>query len=64
LYRFKEEIKEILENEIVSRYYFQKGRIENAFAYDTDIKKASEILNDNKQYTQILKGEIGNTKKQ
>lgn len=64
LYRFKDEIKELLENEIVSRYYYQRGRIENAFIYDTDIKKASEILNDSKQYSQILKGEIGNTKKQ
>jgi carboxyl-terminal processing protease len=64
LYRFKEEIKELLENEIVSRYYYQKGRIENSFMYDKDIKKASEILNDNKQYAQILKGETGNTKKQ
>lgn len=64
LYRFKEEIKELLENEIVSRYYYQRGRIENAFTYDADIKKASEILNDSKQYTQVLKGEIGNTKKQ
>jgi carboxyl-terminal processing protease len=64
LYRFKEEIKELLENEIVSRYYYQRGRIENAFTYDADIKKASEILNDSKQYAQVLKGEIGNTKKQ
>lgn len=64
LYRFKEEIKELLENEIVSRYYFQRGRIENAFTYDADIKKATEILNDNKQYSKILKGETGNTKKQ
>lgn len=64
LYRFKDEIKELLENEIVSRYYYQRGRIENSFAYDTDTKKAAEILNDNKLYSQILKGEFGNTKKQ
>lgn len=64
LYRFKEEIKELLENEIVSRYYFQRGRIENSFTYDLDIKKALEILNDNKLYSQVLKGESGNIKKQ
>lgn len=64
LYRFKEEIKELLENEIVSRYYFQRGRIENSFSHDLDIKKANEILNDNKLYSQILKGETGNIKKQ
>jgi carboxyl-terminal processing protease len=64
LYRFKEEIMELLENEIVSRYYFQKGRIENSFSYDEEIKKASEILNNSKLYSQVIKGETGNTKKQ
>lgn len=64
LYRFKEEIIELLENEIVSRYYFQRGRIENSFNYDFDIKKAAEILNDSITYARILKGEAGNIKKQ
>ncbi|MBA3901832.1 MAG: peptidase S41, partial [Bacteroidetes bacterium] len=56
LYRFKDEIKEILENEIVSRYYFQKGRIENALNYDAEILKATEALNNKSLYTSILAG--------
>lgn len=55
LYTFKDEIKEILENEIVSRYYYQKGRIESSIKYDTEIQKALEVL-ENKAYVSILDG--------
>ena len=54
LEKFKEEIKRTLENEIVSRYFFQTGRAEHAFNGDQDIKKAMEILKDNSQYNTIL----------
>jgi carboxyl-terminal processing protease len=53
----RDEIKSILEGEIVSRYYFQKGRLEAGFKYDPEVKKASSILNDQPLYTSILKGE-------
>ncbi len=54
LEKFKSEIKPLLENEIVSRYYFQKGRAIHAFRDDEFVKKALEILNDSKQYNTIL----------
>lgn len=57
LVRFKPEIKEFLENEIVSRYYFQKGRIEHFNRYDKDIEQAVKILDDKKLYQAILNGE-------
>lgn len=50
----KEEIKEILENEIVSRYYYQNGRIENSMSKDIRVIKAIEVLKDSSQYTSIL----------
>jgi carboxyl-terminal processing protease len=50
------EIQELLENEIVSRYYFQKGRIETGFQYDKEIAKAVEVLNDKTLYNSILSG--------
>ncbi|MBD78813.1 MAG: peptidase S41 [Crocinitomicaceae bacterium] len=50
----KEEIKSILENEIVSRYYFQSGRVENQLAKDKRLLKAVELLNDSKEYNSIL----------
>lgn len=55
LEKFKPEIVEILENEIVSRYYYQKGRAENLFKHDEDIFKAIEVLTDQTSYNTILK---------
>jgi carboxyl-terminal processing protease len=52
--KFKEEITEILSSEIVSRYYYQNGRAEQAFQFDLDIKKALEVLSDTKRVNTIL----------
>jgi carboxyl-terminal processing protease len=54
LEKFKSEIKMLLENEIVSRYYYQKGRAENSFTSDDYIKKALEILKNKAEYNTIL----------
>jgi carboxyl-terminal processing protease len=54
LIKNKEEIKELLQDEIVSRYYYQNGRIESSFDYDPDIKKGVEALTDKNVYTQIF----------
>ena len=51
------EIKTILEGEIVSRYFFQKGRLEASFKNDPDLLKASGLLNDQTLYSSILKGD-------
>jgi len=53
--KFKPEIKEIIENEIVSRYYYQRGRAENSFGNDDFVKKSMEILKNNSGYNKILK---------
>ena len=53
--RSKDEIKNILENEIVSRYYFQNGRIINGFTSDKSIAIAIEILQNSSRYNTILK---------
>ncbi len=50
----KTEIKELLEEEIVSRYTYEKGRIANSLKDDKDVLKAIEILSDNITYKQIL----------
>lgn len=41
---FRNEISELLEDEIVSRYYYQKGAIRAAINDDKGIKKAIEVL--------------------
>lgn len=54
LQKFKPEILEILESEIVSRYYLEKGIVESSFDNDNDIKAALEVFSDEAKYTKIL----------
>ena len=49
------EIASILENEIISRYYFENGRIINGFTSDKSVSKAVEILQNQNTYNSILK---------
>ena len=56
LIKFKSEIKMILENEIISRYYYQDGRIEQSLNSDPDVKEALQLLKNKKQYNEILAG--------
>lgn len=51
---FKAEIKELIESEIVSRYYFQKGQVSHSLANDKMVIKAIEVLNNSTQYKTIL----------
>jgi carboxyl-terminal processing protease len=51
---YKDEIKMLLEEEIVSHYHLDKGGIEAGFKYDDDIKKAAEILHNTDQYKKLL----------
>jgi carboxyl-terminal processing protease len=55
LEKFKAEIIEVLDNEIISRYYFQKGRAVDAFKNDDYIKKSKDVLKNSKEYNTILK---------
>ncbi len=44
LYKNKDEVKRLLQSEIVTRYYYQKGRIENGLRDDKEVKEAITIL--------------------
>lgn len=57
LKRSKDDIKLLLSNEIVSRYYFQRGRVVNRLYHsDNELDKALEILADiDTKYKPILK---------
>jgi len=57
----KDEIKQVLENEIASRYYFEKGRYEANFKYDKELSQAVRVMQDRELVASILKGE-GNYK--
>ena len=50
----KKEILSLLENEIVSRYYYQNGRIENGFASDPEVILALKAVKDPSVYSSIF----------
>lgn len=57
LAKYKSEIKDLLEQEIAARYYFQKGRLESSLRNDSEVKEAIKVLSDLKLYRSILAGQ-------
>ena len=53
----KEDVKEILTGEIMSRYFYQKGRIKAGLNFDIEVEKAIEVLKNKEEYSQILGNE-------
>lgn len=56
LEKSKEEISYLLADEIVSRYYYQRGRVENGLSSDQEVKKALEVLQNKSFYNDIVTG--------
>ena len=56
---FRPEITDLLEDEIISRYFYESGAIEWTIRKDDQILKARDILNNKEQYSSILKGTSG-----
>ncbi len=54
LERNKTVIKELLQEEIVARYYYDSGRLANALSHDLDISTALEYLSNKEKYQAIL----------
>ena len=54
LLKYKPEIKHLIEQEIASRYNYEKGRIANSLKDDNEVKKAIEILSDDAKYKSML----------
>lgn len=52
---FRDEIEMLLLEEIASRYFYQKGRVEASLRHDPEIKKAIEVLDNQSKYASILK---------
>lgn len=57
LMMFKKDIKQMLEREIVSHYYLQKGEREFVFRTDAEVKAALDLFKDMPRYDKILKGQ-------
>ena len=47
-------IQQMLEMDIISSYYYQKGSIEAGLNYDTQLKEAERILKSTEEYQRIL----------
>ena len=54
LQKFKPEIKEELEREIASRYYFAEGKMESSFDDDPDVIAAVSLFKDATRYKSLL----------
>ena len=54
LTHFRDEISLLLKQEIVSRYYYQWGRMESTIEDDHIISKTVDVLNDREQYLTLL----------
>ena len=52
--RFAKEIKPLLAEEIVKRYYFERGAVQETLKDDADLKKALEILQEPDAYKNVL----------
>ncbi len=56
---FRKEITELIEDEIIGRYFYESGEIEWSLKKDEQISKALEILNNKDKYNSILEGDDG-----
>jgi carboxyl-terminal processing protease len=62
--KYRSEIENMLKMEIISRYYYQTGKIIASLNDDPDIKEAEKVLNDKALYTNILSAKGTNNAKQ
>lgn len=51
---YKDQIKRMLEEEIVARHHLDRGRIQSAFKHDDEVKEAIEVLHDEVRYKKVL----------
>jgi carboxyl-terminal processing protease len=58
---FRKEITELIEDEIITRFFYENAAISWSVRKDEQVKKALEVLNDRKQYNSLLSGKTGST---
>lgn len=55
LLKNKDAVKQMLENEIASRYYYSRGRMAQAVQYDKELKKALDLMENKSEYQALLR---------
>lgn len=58
----RKEIQMLLEQQIISAYFYQAGQLQVALRQDKMLNEAERIINDNDTYLRLLKSEKMNTK--
>jgi carboxyl-terminal processing protease len=56
--KYSDQIRELLKLEIVSRYYFQKGKVLSTLKDDQEIKEAIDLIIDKEKFNGILSGKF------
>ena len=50
------DIRQLISLEIIKRYFYESGSVQEALKDDLDLQKAQEILADKNEYNKILGG--------
>lgn len=61
---FRPEIEQLIEEEVVARYYYQAGRIKTQLEEDVQLDKAMELIDNPARITNILNGTEGTLARQ
>jgi len=56
IHKYQSQVSELILSELMSRYYYQEGRVKAALEDDIVLDEAIEVLNDSKKYKEILSG--------
>ena len=54
LERYKTEIAPLIENEIVARFYFQRGKTVHSFSFSDAMNQSKRILKSSSEYSKLL----------
>ena len=53
--RHQKDIRKLMAQEVIKRYYYQAGAVEESLKGDEDVEKAIKVLNDESEYNKILR---------
>lgn len=55
---FRDEVDDLIANELLKRYYYRKGAIKNSLQDDEVLEEARELINDSAEYRGMLNGTV------
>lgn len=58
IHKYQDQISELILSELMSRYYYQEGRVISSLAEDVVLDEAISVLQDSERYEGILSGKL------